>query len=399
MLGTFLKCVLAGNEDVQSVRIERIVSSIGQDICRAATHGKWKLPKHIIVGMALHHLFRSAELITLMNKLGHVENYSFLLEIETAVAVATQETASLLPTTIVRQPACPSLFHSDYDNYDEFVNDLGGAGSVHRSHGIMMQELSIAKGEDPGGSRPALVSIPRTGERTLNSQKLSTYQCYIAKRKSPGYKVLTKVVDGGKEAYDQIVLKNMLWLLIRLHAVKTSQVVPGWSGFVSLTGKVPPNLTTIEYYPIIQHPITEYKAVKECLSQAEKGTREVGQQYVITTFDLGVCMKAYPLVWSNPQRYSDHIIMIGTFHLTCAYLKMIGKKMAGTGLDDILLEADLISTGSLSSVLAGKNYARAINCHKTLLEALERLLFLRFLDARGDECPMSGLPQLSKGRL
>ncbi|XP_067659430.1 uncharacterized protein [Haliotis asinina] len=347
--------------------------------------------------MTLHHLFRNAEHVTVMNKLGHVKNYSFLLEIETAVAVATQQTTSILPTTIVREPTCPSLFHSDYDNYDEFINELEGSGSVHRSHGTMMQELLVAEEEDPGGTQPVLVSIPRTRERTLKqSEAADLPECYIAKRRSPGYKVINKAVDGGKEAYEKIVMKNMLWLLIRPHAAKTSQSVPGWGGFVSLTGKTPLKLTTIEYYPIIPHPITDYKAVKECLSQAEKGTGEVGQQYVITTFDLGVCMKAYPLVWTNPNRYADHIIMIGTFHLACAYLKMIGKKMAGTGLDDILLEAGLISSGSLSSVLSGKNYVRAINCHKTLLEALEHLLLLQFLAARGDESPLSGLPQESK---
>ena len=34
--------------------------------------------------------------------------------------------------------------------------------------------------------------------------------------------------------------------------------------------------------------------------------------------------------------------MIGSFHLICAYLKMIGKKMNESGLADVLLEAGLI---------------------------------------------------------
>ena len=74
--------------------------------------------------MSLRQLFRSAELVNLMNKLGHVENYSYILEVETAIAQAVQQTSALLPASVVRQPTCPSLFHSDFDNYDEFVNDL-----------------------------------------------------------------------------------------------------------------------------------------------------------------------------------------------------------------------------------------------------------------------------------
>ena len=68
---------------------------------------------------------------------------------------------------------------------------------------------------------------------------------------------------------------------------------------------------------------------------------------MVTTFDLGVCMKAYPIIWNQPNKFEYHIIMIGTFHVVCAYFKMIGKKMAGTGLSDILLEAGLIGSGSV----------------------------------------------------
>ena len=55
-------------------------------------------------------------------------------------------------------------------------------------------------------------------------------------------------------------------------------------------------LTAIGYYPVIHHPITEYKAVAECLNMADEASDEVGQDYVITTFDMGVCMKVCPLI-------------------------------------------------------------------------------------------------------
>ena len=45
----------------------RLIGSIGQDICRAATRGQWKLPKHTFLCMTLRHLFRSKELATLTN--------------------------------------------------------------------------------------------------------------------------------------------------------------------------------------------------------------------------------------------------------------------------------------------------------------------------------------------
>ena len=35
---------------------------------------------------------------------------------------------------------------------------------------------------------------------------------------------------------------------------------------------------------------------------------------------------AYPIIWKNADFYDDHIVMIVSFHLICAYLKMIAKK-------------------------------------------------------------------------
>ena len=112
----------------------------------------------------------------------------------------------------------------------------------------------------------------------------------------------------------------------------------------------------------------------------EEASNEIGQSIVITTFDLGVCMKAYPLVWNSQEKYKNYIIMIGTFHLIMAYFKMIGKKMAGSGFSDVFLEAGMITKGSMTGVMNGKNYSHALNCHKTLTEAIFRLLFNKFIE-------------------
>jgi len=72
LLDRFLRLVLSGS-NTPTPTISHLVNSIGQDICRAVTRGQWKLV------MSLRHLFRSAELIVLLNRLGHTEKYCFLL--------------------------------------------------------------------------------------------------------------------------------------------------------------------------------------------------------------------------------------------------------------------------------------------------------------------------------
>ena len=386
----FLKIVLSGSKDCESVRVNRLVLSIGQDICRGVTNGKWTMPKHILLCMTLRHMFRSKELLILLNKFGHCQGYSYSLELETAIAKAVQESASLLPASIIRHPVSQSVFHSEFDNF-EIVNELYGAGSVHTAHGIMLQDIV---GEEMVDIESA--TVPRTRERSLKELPDSNLpECYMTIRCGPNMATGKDRHEDGLQAFNVSKWKNIMWVSLR----DTERRVPGWGGFVSVTEDPPQRLTTIGYYPVIHNPITEYKTVKECLRIAEEATQEVGQEYTITTFDLGVCMKAYPLIWNEPEMYQKHVILIGTFHLTCAYFHMIGKKMDSCGLSDVLLEAGLVGSGTVYGVFSGKNYSRAMVCHKTVLESLERLLMKRFVEHKGESNFFDNLTETAKLKL
>ena len=60
-------------------------------------------------------------------------------------------------------------------------------------------------------------------------------------------------------------------------------------------------------------------------------------------------------------------------------LKMSLKKRQDTILGHVSLRAGLITSGSLDSVLQGKEYTGVMTCHKATLESLERLLLMEFL--------------------
>ena len=312
-------------------------------------------------------------------RFGHSENYSYGLELETALAQAADLSSRLLSNQIVRNAGSNVVFHSEFDNFDQLINDVSGGGSIHTAHGIVLQEVK----ETDGLSNIVTPALERSGQRSLHLEDVSLPDCYVAVRKDPKMHIVRLSYEEGSAALSLSGRRQMVWLMSRV-LFQNLQVVPGISGFISQTGRKPENLTTIEYYPVIPKPITDYSTVQECLRCSEAATLEVGQQYVITTFDLGVCMKAFPLVWNFPEKYANHIILLGTFHLICAYFKMVGKKMAGSGLPDILLEAGLITSGSVDGVMKGKHYDRAMHCHKVLLEALEQLLFQKFISCRGD---------------
>ena len=80
--------------------------------------------------------------LSLINRFGHCVNYSFSVELETALANSTNEASSLLTSKIVLNPPPSSVFHSDFDNFDKNTAN----GSIHKSHGIMLQELGDVTG-------------------------------------------------------------------------------------------------------------------------------------------------------------------------------------------------------------------------------------------------------------
>ena len=63
----FLCPVFSVNEPdlVQDEKTKRFIYSIGQDICRAVSLGRWKLAKHILICTTIRHLYRSKHLTSL----------------------------------------------------------------------------------------------------------------------------------------------------------------------------------------------------------------------------------------------------------------------------------------------------------------------------------------------
>ena len=296
--------------------------------------------------------------------------------LETSIAKALEQTSLLLTPQIVREPDVPSIFHSELDNFEQLVNTMSGTDSVHTAHGIMLQEVLSDDTGEHGGSVPVVPSQPRTKVRTLNlpvQQELPG--CYVGQRKSPKNPAVHKVLPDSAGSVIDAAEKDIVWLFIRKDMPSVGQNVPDWGGFVSVTGSRP------------------------MLRVAEEATREVGQTYTISTFDLGVCMKALPLIWNDPEKYKNHIVMVGTFHLVCAYFKMVGKKMAGSGLSDVLLEAGLIGSGSVHGVLSGKHYERAMHFHKILLESLERILLDKFLEQENKNAIFASLPEGTRDKI
>ena len=65
-------------------------------------------------------------------------------------------------------------------------------------------------------------------------------------------------------------------------------------------------------------------------------------------------------------------------HTICNLLSIIGKRYQDAGLRDLCIESGIIAEGSVSGVLEGKMYNRAVRIHKCVYEALMRLVWQQF---------------------
>lgn len=157
-----------------------------------------------------------------------------------------------------------SVFHSEFDNFYQLLNNLTGMGSIHTAHGIMLQDTE-GKTEDHG----VRVEIPSSSRKDSSKQRslnLSTSEslpgCYVTQRKSPQIKIQQRTCPGSTKAFDEACMQHLLWILIRMKNSSSQQEVPAWAGFVTMIGRSPESLTTIDYYLVIASPISDYKTVK-----------------------------------------------------------------------------------------------------------------------------------------
>ena len=77
-----------GNSEMASSHKNRILS-IAQDCVYLANKGRTLTPKHVGLGLTLHHMTRSKELVRLFNKAGHCATYEQVLQLETAMGRIT----------------------------------------------------------------------------------------------------------------------------------------------------------------------------------------------------------------------------------------------------------------------------------------------------------------------
>ena len=266
-LTRFLGMVMAGKEGLEmSGKIKRLVFSIGQDLCRAVSEGKWKLPKHVLLCVTVRHLFRSKQLNMILHRLGHSESYDFSLEMETALAKALDEVSTYLTPQIVTGEG-NVVFHSEWDNLNKTTTNVHGSNIVNSAGGIMVQEVK------PAIKNLKVRKLPLINKAQQRSRKMDTPETLLPLHFT---RIGPKFPDGSSFAppalndtvYATKMQEYYVWLFSRYIGSTGKQPVPGLGGFTSATGTPPPRKSTVDYYTPIHQPITDNTVVRELLKRS-----------------------------------------------------------------------------------------------------------------------------------
>jgi hypothetical protein len=106
---------------------------------------------------------------------------------------------------------------------------------------------------------------------------------------------------------------------------------------------------------------------------------------VIVVFDQAIYCKAQMIRWSDDSLQDRLFLRLGEFHTIMSFLATIGKRFEKSGLEDLLVESQIVAVGSLKGVISGHMYNRAMRAHKLVFEALGILQWREFIDSCSDE--------------
>lgn len=98
--------------------------SVTQDVIHSASNSKVKLPKHISLAMAIHHLTGSKVLSTLLNRMGDCSSYDKVQAVDTSpameVTVLVEQMGMIIPPNISPGPFIQIAADNNDINEDTF---------------------------------------------------------------------------------------------------------------------------------------------------------------------------------------------------------------------------------------------------------------------------------------
>lgn len=190
------------------------------------------------------------------------------------------------------------------------------------------------------------------------------------------------------------------WILANYLALDTPalQDTPSWIGYNSLIYSDYKYLHRIAYLQSLNASPTKNEIVQQTLDLTLEIQKEVGQSYIEVTYDLAIAMKAYRIKSAYPEKYSSIFINLGVFHVEMDYFHAVGKFLDESGFSKIMVESEVIASGSVFGFISGKHYNRCKRLHPLMYVSLHKLLLERFCNERNKNLSKKSIESLINHR-
>ncbi|XDV11366.1 hypothetical protein PO909_000329 [Leuciscus waleckii] len=370
-------CTGASDEPVFDKKVQlpedtnRRLLSICQDIVYLASSGKKPTPKSLALGLTVRHLTGSSQLLDILSRLGHCISTSSTIGFETALAEYQLATGTDIPKCMSKQH--PTVLV--WDNIDFGEETLSGRGTTHHTNGIMVQ--SKMKSEDH--RRTVFI---RKGVRTLQPQK-SVLDLYIHTKRQGAQELNVPLLEYDTVPSMELAQKtDTIYVLLKYscHAVSDTSL-PGWTGYNCSTQTCSLPKSALYYLPVVEASPTEMTTVNTILTRSVEIADRLELESIVTVYDQAIYAKAQQIRWKDQNLMQRFIPRLGEFHTAMSFMAVIGKRFKEAGLQDMLIESNVVAVGSINGVISGHHYNRSIRAHKLLFEAMHILRLRSFLQS------------------
>eukprot|EP00057_Strongylocentrotus_purpuratus_P028770 XP_011683244.1 PREDICTED: uncharacterized protein LOC105447183 [Strongylocentrotus purpuratus] len=359
----------------------RRILSISQDVIYLASKGRKPMPKHTSLAMAVRHLTGSAQLIGLLNGFGHATSHTSALEHDTALAKQEIRTGGSKLPSCLQESVFTTLV---WDNNDFGEETLSGRGTTHNTNGIAIQHRPAASSRPMDSTNDRQETVKKTRERTLQAPEERLIPFFGKKKASPSSLGSKTKLEKTQHAAPVIRARksDAGYFITKSSASDDGRMLPGWTGFnqMLITLIVPPK-ATIAYLPVIDASPTETNAVNTILHRSIEIADSLKLGSVVVVVDQAIYAKAQSVRWQTPLFRDRIVLRLGAFHTAMTFLACIGTRFRDAGLEDILIESEVLAAGSVNGVMNGRHYNRSSRCHKLMSEALHQLRWQSFMDS------------------
>jgi len=154
--------------------------------------------------------------------------------------------------------------------------------------------------------------------------------------------------------------------------------IPTWSAFNSVIQERQHQLTRVCVLPILPSSPTDHSVQLTFLTHLERLTKHIcgDASKCVVTLDLGLYKPVQQLLMSRADHSGRWVLRPGDLHISFAFIRAIGSFVDGTGIPE--LWSLMYSDSTVNSIIAGKNFRRALEAHLRTLAILQQCYFAAF---------------------